>query len=139
MTIKHRRFRLQKCFYGVLVVKYKQSSHSKNPDAVLELRRGKTKVGKQGFRSLFLLETTKQKLNINLENLISFPVIYRFIGLRHETTEICSINRNTLKLNSNLNSLVAGRKEMVLASLKGKVQSTSTFSCHMRTLKIPAL
>ena len=61
MTIKHRRFRLRKCFYGVLVVKYKQSSHSKNSDTVLELRRGKTKVGKQGFRSLFffLLETTK--------------------------------------------------------------------------------
>ena len=66
-------------------------------------------------------------------------MIYRFIGLRHETTEIWSINRNTLKLNSNLNSLVTGRKEMVLASLKRKVQSTSTFSCHMRTLKIPAL
>ena len=27
------------------------------------------------------------------ENLISFSVIYRFIGLRHEITELCSINR----------------------------------------------
>ena len=59
----------------------------------LELRKGKTKVRKQGVRSLYIFEITKYKLNSYLENLISFIVIYRFIGLRHEITEICSINR----------------------------------------------
>ena len=29
----------------------------------------------------------------DLENLISFSVIHRFIGLRHEIRETCSINR----------------------------------------------
>ena len=52
----------------------------------LELRKGKTLVGKQGVRSLYIFEITKYKLNTNLENLISFSVIYRFIGLRHEIT-----------------------------------------------------
>ena len=37
----------------------------------LELRRGKSKVGKQGVRSLYLFEITKY----DLENLISFTVI----------------------------------------------------------------
>ena len=59
----------------------------------LELRRGKTKVGKEGVRSLYLFEITKQKLNSDLENLISFSVIYRLIELRHEIKEICSINQ----------------------------------------------
>ena len=45
-----------------------------SPD--LELRRGKTKVGKQGIRSLYLFEITKYKLNSDLENLISFSVMY---------------------------------------------------------------
>ena len=45
-----------------------------------------TLVGKQGVRSLYIFEITKYKLNSNLENLISFSVIYRFIGLRHEIT-----------------------------------------------------
>ena len=58
----------------------------------LELRKGKTKVGKQGVRSLYIFEITKYKLNNYYENLISFSVMYRFIGLRHEVTEICSIN-----------------------------------------------
>ena len=59
----------------------------------LELWRGKTKVGKKGVHSLYLFEITKYKINSDLENLISFSVIYGFIGLRHEITEICSINR----------------------------------------------
>ena len=59
----------------------------------LELRRGKAKVGKQGVSSLYLFDITKYKLNSDLENLISVSVIYRFIGLRHEVTGICSINR----------------------------------------------
>ena len=59
----------------------------------LEPRRRKTKVGKQGVRSLYLFQITKYKLNNDLENLIRFSVIYRFIGLSHEITEICSINR----------------------------------------------
>ena len=46
----------------------------------LELRKVKTKVGKQGVPSLYLFEITEQKLNSYLENLISFSVIYRFIG-----------------------------------------------------------
>ena len=58
----------------------------------LELQTGKTKVEKQGVHSLYLFEITKYQLNSDLENLISFSVIYRFIGLRHEITEICSIN-----------------------------------------------
>ena len=49
----------------------------------------KTKVGKQGVRSLYLFEIIKQNLNSDLENLITFSVMYRFIGLRHEITEIC--------------------------------------------------
>ena len=32
--IKLRRFRLQKCYFGVLAVKYKQSGLSKNADTV---------------------------------------------------------------------------------------------------------
>ena len=54
----------------------------------LELRKGKTKVGKQGVHSLY--EITKQRLNSDLENLISFSMIYtcRFIGLCHEIAEI---------------------------------------------------
>ena len=59
----------------------------------LELWKGKTKIGKQGVRSLCIFEITKYKCNSYLENLISFSVIYRFIGLRYEITEICSINR----------------------------------------------
>ena len=59
----------------------------------LELRKGKTKVGKQGVRSLHLFEITKLKYNSDLEYLISFSVIHRFIGLCHKITEICSINR----------------------------------------------
>ena len=115
ITIKLRRFRLRKCYFRVLAVKYKQSGLSENADTVLDckqckyenviigaikhntsdlkLQRGKTKIGKQGVRSLYLFEITKYKLNSYLENLISFSVIYRFIGLRHEITEICSINR----------------------------------------------
>ena len=81
--IKLRRFRLRKCYFWVLAVKYKQSGLSKNADTVLdckqssvkyenviigaikrntsdlELRKGKTKVGKQGVRSLYLFEITK--------------------------------------------------------------------------------
>ena len=58
----------------------------------LELQKGKTKVGKQGVHSLYLFEISKYKLNSDLENIIGFLVIHRFIGLRHEITEICSIN-----------------------------------------------
>ena len=54
---------------------------------------GKQRPEKQGVRSPSLFEITKYKLNSDLENLISFSVINRFIGLRHEITEICSINR----------------------------------------------
>ena len=83
--IKLHRFRLRKCYFWVLAVKYKQSGLSKNADTVLdckckqssvkyenviigaikrntsdlELRKGKTKVGKQGVRSLYLFEITK--------------------------------------------------------------------------------
>ena len=59
----------------------------------LELRKGKTEVGNQSIRSLYIFEITKYTLNSYLENLISFSVIYRFIGLRDEITEIFSINR----------------------------------------------
>ena len=55
--------------------------------------KGKRKVGKQGIRSLYLFGIAKQKLNSDLDNLVSFSVIYRFIGLHHEITKICSINR----------------------------------------------
>ena len=42
---------------------------------------------------LSIFEVTKYKLNSYVENLISFSLIYRFVGLRYEITEICSINR----------------------------------------------
>ena len=45
----------------------------------LELGKEKTKVGKQGVRPLYLFENAKYKLNSNLENLISFSVIYRSV------------------------------------------------------------
>ena len=45
-----------------------------------------TKVGKQGVRSLYLFEITKYKINSYLNDLISFTVICRFIGLRHKIT-----------------------------------------------------
>ena len=54
---------------------------------------GTQRSEKQGVRSPSLFKFTKYKLNSDLENLISFSVIYRLIGLRHEITEICSINR----------------------------------------------
>ena len=62
----------------------------------LELRKRKIKVGKQDVGSLYIFEINKYKLNSYLENLISFSVIYKFIGLRHEIREICSINRKHL-------------------------------------------
>ena len=52
----------------------------------------RTKVGKQGVRSLYLFEITEWKFSSDLENLIRFSVIYRFIGLPYEITDICSIN-----------------------------------------------
>ena len=38
ITIKLRHFRLQKCYFGVLAVKYKQSGLSKNADTVLDCK-----------------------------------------------------------------------------------------------------
>ena len=64
--------------------------------SILELQNRKTKVGKQGVHFLYLfLKNHQKKLNSGkTENLIlSFSVIYRFIGLRHKRTEICSINQ----------------------------------------------
>ena len=74
-TIKHRRFRLRKCYFGVLTIKYKQSGFSKmltrfwtansikyentiigamkRDTSDLELWKRNTKVGKQGVRFLF--------------------------------------------------------------------------------------
>ena len=51
------------------------------------------KFGKQGVHSLYLFEISKQKVHSDQDDLISFSVIYRFIRLRHEITEICSVNR----------------------------------------------
>ena len=45
-------------------------------------------VGKKGVRSLYLFKITKYKSKSDLENLISFSVIYKFIGLRYEITKI---------------------------------------------------
>ena len=78
ITIKLRRFRLRKCYFGVLAVKCQQSRLSKTltrfwtANSVkyenviigaikrntfdLELRRRKTKVGKQGVRSLYIFK-----------------------------------------------------------------------------------
>ena len=63
--------------------------------SILELQNRKTKVGKQGVHFLYLFKITKKKLSSGkTENLIlSFSVIYRFIGLRSKITEICSINQ----------------------------------------------
>ena len=77
-TIKHRRFRLRKCYLGVVAVKYKQSGlHKKltrfstansvkyefviigtikRSTSDLEIRKGDTKVRKQGAGSLYLFE-----------------------------------------------------------------------------------
>ena len=63
----------------------------KRSTSYLELPKKNTKVGKKEFRSFYLFEISKYELNSDLENLISFSVIYRFIGLRCET-EMCSIN-----------------------------------------------
>ena len=41
ITIKLRRFRLWKCFFGVLAVKYKQSGLLKNADTVLDCKQWK--------------------------------------------------------------------------------------------------
>ena len=38
ITIKLRRFRLRKCYFGVFAVKYKQSGLSKNADTVLDCK-----------------------------------------------------------------------------------------------------
>ena len=40
-----------------------------------------------------LIKNYQIKIKSYLENLINFSVIYRFIGLRQEITEICYINR----------------------------------------------
>ena len=82
ITIKLRHFRLRKCYFGVLAVKYKQSGLSKNADyfwtvnsvkyenaiigvikrntSDLELRKGKTKVWKQRIRSLYFLKLSNK-------------------------------------------------------------------------------
>ena len=78
----HRDFRLQKCYFGVLAVKYKQNgllktltrfwtANSVKYDNVkicaikrntfnFELRKGKTKFGKQGVRSLIYLKLSNK-------------------------------------------------------------------------------
>ena len=112
ITIKLRRFRLQN-YFRVLAVKYKQSGLSKNVDTVLvtnsvkyenvitgaikrntsdlELRKGGTKVGNKTFvLFVYLKLLLKNKQRFRAFNKLS--VIYRFIGFRHETTELCSIN-----------------------------------------------
>ena len=71
----------------------------------LELRKWKTKVGKYGARSLYLFEIAKQKLNSDLDNLISFSVIYRFIGLSHRITDMLHQPKTLLKMNSNLKTI----------------------------------
>ena len=52
----------------------------------LELRKGNRKVGKQGVCTLCLKLSTWKITD--LENLISFSVIYRFTGLLHEITDM---------------------------------------------------
>ena len=79
IVIRLRCFRLQKCYFGIWAVKYKQSDFSKNADTVLyivkyenliigvikrntsdmELWKGKTNVRKQGVRSLYLFEVAQ--------------------------------------------------------------------------------
>ena len=80
ITIKHHRFRLRKCYFGVLAVKYKAAFQKtltpfwtanstkyenviigaiKHNPSDLELRKGNTKVGKQGVRSLYIFAITK--------------------------------------------------------------------------------
>ena len=79
--LKQGRFRLPKCYFGVLAVKYRKAvfqklltrfwiaNSVKYENVVigaikrsmfdLEHRKGNTKVGKQGVRSLYSFETTK--------------------------------------------------------------------------------
>ena len=81
ITIKHCRFRLRKCYLGGFGCKIQRKRAFKNADTVctansvkyenvvigtikrntsnLELRKGKTKVVKQGVRSLYLFEIAK--------------------------------------------------------------------------------
>ena len=82
-------------FWTTNSVKYENGTTGaiKRNTSDLELRKGKRKIGKQGIRSPYLFAIAKQKLNSDLDNLVSFSVIYRFIGLHHEITKICSINR----------------------------------------------
>ena len=55
--------------------------------------KGKQRSENKAFVLFIYLKLPNKNKNSDLENLISFSVIYRFIGLRHEITEICSINR----------------------------------------------
>ena len=81
--IKPCRFQLQKCYFGVLAVKYKQTAFQKTHTQFsaansakyeniitgaikcnmsdLELWKGNTKVGKQGVHSLYIFEIAKYK------------------------------------------------------------------------------
>ena len=81
ITIKLRRFRLRKCYFGVLAVEYKQigfiktltrfwtANFAKYENVIigaikcntskLKLRKANTKVGKQDVRSLYLFGITK--------------------------------------------------------------------------------
>ena len=81
ITIKLRRFRLRKCYIGVLAVGYKQidfiktltrfwtANFAKYENVIigaiksntskLKLQKGNTKVGKQGVRYLYLFGITK--------------------------------------------------------------------------------
>ena len=54
---------------------------------------GKRKSENKAFVLFIYLKLPNKKINSDLENFISFSVIYRFIGLRHEITEICPISQ----------------------------------------------
>ena len=84
------------------------SSNATRPLGIPESRENKVWKTRRSF-SLFIWNYQK-KINSDLENLISFSVIYRFIGLRHETTEICSINwKHSSNWTVTLNTLLLAR------------------------------
>ena len=60
----------------------------RNETRPLGTPKGNSKVGKQGVLSSYSFEITNSNLHSDLENSISVSVIYMFIRLRNEITDV---------------------------------------------------
>ena len=104
---------------------------------------GKQRPVNKAFVLSIYLKLPKNKLNSYLENSISFSVIYRFIGLRDEVSEICSINRKhrsnwTVTLSNHWGVLVARKFASCFCQLNRiliRAAQSGGWSCDVPTTK----